>query len=58
MRTRSVKRENVYKFLSEKSENVFYQTTKSGRAEGGGVCVRLQLVLPRADQGVAERDGK
>jgi hypothetical protein len=57
-RVKSVERENAYKFMSEKSENVFHETPELDRAEGGRVRVRLLLVLPRADQGVHECDGE
>lgn len=50
--------ENVYYLLSEKSENVFYKETKPFDSEGGGVRVRVQSLLPRADQGVNECDGE
>lgn len=54
--TGSVK--DVYILLSEKSENVFHEETEPARAEGGGVCVCVQPLLHRADQGVDERDGE
>jgi hypothetical protein len=58
MTSESAEEENVYKFVSEKSENVFQQETKPRDSEGGGFRVCVQLVLSRADQRINECDGE